>query len=280
MNPQREKQHRQGVRLILGAIVVAAILVAMYMFTLGRPVLVGDDFHDFGALIVRGSRAPGIGEHTFKLTNRTSRPLQINAITTSCGCAITESNTDVVQPGEALELDVKLIVRDNGLSVQTVSIQIENRGVQTLTVRGTGRRAQQLRSSRRLIQLVPDEPVTMSMFMDVWPDDLPSADAVPELVFEGSDGLEVTMLGWSRQREYDDRRGMPAIWTGQLRVQTSQDSLPEDAELVVRTEPQQVVRVPVEVIERKDEPPQPMSPLTDDAVPFNPLEFQPGSDPE
>lgn len=279
---QELKEHRRRPAVVLGSIVgIVAVVVVLYMLTLGRPVLVGEDRHDYGVILIPDGEEGAWAEHTFTLRNRTRQPLTIEQVHTSCGCTATRYAPHVVQPGENLEVRVMLTVSQNGLSEERAFVQTAERGMRTLTVRGVGRREQQLRTNRPGLHLRDDSEQTFVVFGDVWPDDLANGTIEPTLTVDGGDALNVRIAEWTEHRPANPRAHTPAIWSGQIVVRPADGALANEASdtiVTVTLLSKHTLELPVRLMAMPDqETPYQQNKHEHDPRQFNPLDFAPGN---
>lgn len=75
-----------------------------------------------------GSRRKGEKvEHTFVLTNPYDQPLRIRSVQRSCGCLVTGTPPDVIQPGESIDLPVRMALDSASERLgSTVTVLFEN----------------------------------------------------------------------------------------------------------------------------------------------------------
>lgn len=229
---QRRVHQRWAIFVLLGVVGLLAVLVLVYVFTLGRSPLAGPSSHDFGVVHIEG-RSSQVS-HTFTLANRTRSPIAIGEVTHSCGCTSSEPSTNLVQPGETLEITATLSLATPGRRSSEIRLHMEGLGVHTLEVSGIGRPIHRLRTRDDSLRLNPGQMRQIQFFADIWPDEWPNYQAVPQPTIETPDGVEATLEQWHLRRQPDRARSIPAIWRGALHVTLHDDALPNDAVLTLR----------------------------------------------
>lgn len=273
----KDKRRRAAIFLVV-LLAVSGSLVLLYMATLGRPWLVGEDHHDFGMIVIPIGQTDGMREHTFTLTNRTGSSITVNRVTTTCGCTATRYAPDVIEPGGTLDVSVALTVSNNGVSNQSVHIHTAERGMRTLTITGVGRREQQLRAGRLFLPLFDDREQTFAVFAEIWPGDLPDGVTEPTLSVDGGDVLHVSVQRWFEQRPASARANTPAIWNGLISVRALEgmrEAGAERAVVVVTMQPDHTLEVPVHLISGIEEPTRTGEGQNRS---LNPLDFDPGNE--
>jgi len=111
------------------ALLVAWQALAFFM----RGPLAGEYKHDFGSITLPPGGSTELN-HTFHLTNRTSKSLTINTARADCGCVSVNATFPVtLEPGAALDLPVvmRFGVRDKNVLIQ---LDCGEAGVQNLWV--------------------------------------------------------------------------------------------------------------------------------------------------
>ncbi|MFC2077375.1 rhodanese-like domain-containing protein [Candidatus Bipolaricaulota bacterium] len=95
-----------------------ALMLVLGLAAVAAPEITVDaDTYDFGT-ILEGFAV----EHTFVLTNVGDETLTIETVRATCGCTTTKLATDVLEPGESVEL--RAVVGTTGFGGQTISKQI------------------------------------------------------------------------------------------------------------------------------------------------------------
>lgn len=230
--------------IVLGVVVgLVALVVGVYMLTLGRSPLAGPSTHDFGFVTIDG--AGGSAEHTFTLTNRTSQSLQLGTPRSTCGCTVSELSTDILEPGEEVTVTAELTLRRAGRRSSEIVIPMEGRGVHTLRITGVGRTKNEIHSRRADVLLRPDHDAFLGFSVDAWPDAWDDVTDLPEPSIETPDGVKAELVSWrlTQGPEGDS----PAFWQGRITLGLADEAteLPEDAMLIVATRDSQELRVPL-----------------------------------
>ena len=86
------------------------------------PLSVNETEHDFGVISQESTVYV-----TFRVTNTTNKPVQIEKIHSSCGCTLVKSLKEVIAPRESLPLEVSFDPRDKyGISREQIWITYKN----------------------------------------------------------------------------------------------------------------------------------------------------------
>jgi hypothetical protein len=230
---------RRTLMTILVVALVPIFLIAWYWIVLARPVLVGVDHHDFGFVAVEGSYSTV--RHTFRLTNRSRKTLLINDVRTSCGCTTADNLAGhEVSPGQEIQLAAKLNLNRSGRRTESIFVEVDGRGVRTLTVTAVGRRSERLHTRQGEVTLISDRPTLLTVFADQWED---APLEAPVIVTP--DGVRHELRSWRLQSPANERRGEPARWVGQIALELVDHDieLPEDAAITVSLDAEQSLRV-------------------------------------
>jgi hypothetical protein len=241
-------------RNILTAGIVLVLLAVgawgWWYLRVGRFPLAGNFSHDYGIIPIYG-RSAGAA-HTFDLRNRTGETLTIEKIIPGCGCAEVIASTRMLEPGEHVELSVTLTLSRSGEKKTTVELVLGDAGVQTLWIRGTGRRELSLWSTQQQIMLTPGESTPLHLIAEVAStDEMP---APPTIV--APEGVSVEFLRWERIEKRDARKQWAARWRGRFRITLDTDALPDDAQLLLSLGESQ----PIAIALRQPRSPNPASP--------------------
>jgi len=223
----RKLLHRIGI----ACLVFLGICIATYItfkLTIGRSVLAGESRHDFGVVLI--DEPSSTFEHTFKLTNRTSKTLNIKNIKPSCGCTTAEPNTLVLMPGDVLELEAKLSLKSSSLRKSRISITFDDDTFHNLWIQGFGRMRQQLSASTGVLPVQPNKPAVMVVFVEVWED----IENAPEPKIVTDEGIEAKFTRWDLQFKGDDSRGKPGRWSGRILVSQTAQTIAKDAKLTLQ----------------------------------------------
>jgi hypothetical protein len=228
--------------LVLGFIVaVLGLLIGLYLLTLGRSPLAGPNTHDFGFVMISNGSASV--EHTFTLTNRTSRTLELGRPRPSCGCTVSGLSTNTVEPGEQVSVTAKLTLSQAGRRSSDIAIPIEGRGVRMLSITGIGRPVNEIHARRERIILAPGSETTVGFSVDAWTDVWHDVREVPKPKIDVPDGVSARFERWVLRAIPEHDR--PARWEGQVVLALEGDALPEDAMFVVTLREGQELRMPI-----------------------------------
>ncbi|MHC5115228.1 MAG: DUF1573 domain-containing protein [Planctomycetota bacterium] len=235
----KRRVHRISVGILL-VVIVAAGGAAVALALAGRGVLAGETHHDFG--VVRLSEDGDRFEHTFRLTNRTDEVVEIDRIKTSCGCLASTPSTNTVEPGEAVEISVSLLIKASVRKRASLTILLGERGVQTLTVEALGRRAEPLFARRPTLEVPADGAARMNIYLEREESGPPPG--ITDIT--SPDGVEATLGAWTQSRAASAASEHPAIWLTPLEVRQTGDSLPVGAAVTIRMDDERIVTVPLE----------------------------------
>lgn len=221
------RQLRAGAVLLLfvGAVVVAGL--GVYRMTLLRATLDGEREHTFETVEL-GDEAVFL-KHTFVLTNHHRQPVQIEQVTTSCGCTAAEPSTRNVAPGASVEIATTLRLTHEGIKKSKVTISYGGTRLDTLYLEGAARLAKRLRAFPGALTEPgqPLEPVILYIDYD-------TNDPPPQPQFSCPPGVRAEFAGWEQGKSMMPDAGTPARWRGRVLINLSEDAATPDAALVVR----------------------------------------------
>jgi hypothetical protein len=241
--PDATPTRKPGRELIVLSAVVLVLLLAigLYAMTLGRSPLAGESVHDFGTVML-GEDGAAV-EHTFTLTNRTRRPIELGPPRTSCGCTVSDLSTSVVEPGEDVSVTAVLTLSRAGRRSSDISIPMEGRGVRTLHVTAFGRSPREIHGRASRIQLWRDQHAVLGFSVDAWPDVWDDVMNLPEPAVLAPEGVRAELTTWRMAQSPGG--GAPTQWQGQVSVMLEADELPDDAHVTVTLREGQELRVPL-----------------------------------
>ena len=223
----RKLLHRIGI----ACLVFLGICIATYItfkLTIGRSVLAGESRHDFGVVMI--DEPFSTFEHTFKLTNRTSKTLNIKNIKPSCICTTAEPNTRVLEPGDVFELDAKLSLKTSKYTETHITLTFDDDTFHNLWIQANGRMRQQLSASTGVLPIQRNKPTVMVVFVEVWED----VENAPEPKIVTDEGIEAKFTRWNLQNKGNDPRGEPARWSGRILVSQTSETIAKDAKLTLQ----------------------------------------------
>lgn len=204
---------------VAGVCLLALVAVAVVRQEARRngPPLIGTMTHDFG--IVDLGKATSPLRHTFLLRNQSKSHVQIQKVSTTCGCTDASTDVDRVPPGGSVRVSATLRLSDSGTKqaqVLLVTDQSEQRIV-SMVLRATGRRARQLMALERHLAIQRGRSAAITIFaIDYESDQMPSP---PQC--SASDGLTVTFDGWTLVHPRHEATAQPARWQGRVEVRAS-----------------------------------------------------------
>ncbi|MHC4217503.1 MAG: DUF1573 domain-containing protein [Planctomycetota bacterium] len=234
------RQLRAAGGLVLLLLLFAGAAYGLWWVTVGRPVLAGENDHDFG--VVQLSDKPAVLDHTFQLTNRSSRIVEIRDIRTSCGCAVAEPSTRSLEPGASVDIAATLTLKREGIKKARIFlIYGDGNERDVLHVQGAARK-------RERLTLVPGPAALPSgalvqrvvFFVDYEGNDRPPSPRIttpPEVRAEFTHWVQMTRRGRAK--------GLPARWRGEVRLQRAGETLPPDTTVIVAVGADQQVEIPL-----------------------------------
>lgn len=237
--PAIRRQLRAAAVLLLIVVGVLGSAWGAYRLTVGRPRLDGERHHDFGSATLID--APVELAHTFVLTNTGSSTIEIANIRTSCGCTAAEPSTRTVGRGETLEIAATLTLKKEGRKKSRIFLEYGNSDRDVLNLEGWARHDKQLSVAPGPTRLIPGEVLErLISFRDYETNDEP-----PPPTVRAPAGVEAAFSGWRQVSRLRPRDGMPARWSGQVRIRHGEDTLESDAAVEVSVGPDELVRLPL-----------------------------------
>jgi hypothetical protein len=234
------RQLRVAGGLLLLLLVLAGAAYGVWWYTVGRPFLAGENRIDFGIAQLAGE--PVTFKHTFVLTNYKSRPVEIRDIRTTCGCAVAEPSTRMLEPGESVEIASTLTLKKEGLKTARIFL-IYDEGFErdTLHLRGAAQMKQRLSVAPGPAELGPGALLQrVIFFIDYDGNDLPPA---PSITAPAEVDAEFTQ--WTQMTRRRRATGLPARWRGEIRLSLVGESLPDDAVVAVSVDPDHKASIPL-----------------------------------
>jgi hypothetical protein len=221
------RQLRAGAVLLLFLGAVGAAGLGVYRMTVLNPTLDGERYHTFET--VELADEPVYLEHTFVLTNHQRRPIEIEQVTSSCGCTTAEPSTRKVAPGASVEIATTLRLNHEGIKKSHVNITYGGTSLDTLYLQGSARLAHRLRAFP-VASSEPGQPSELLiLYIDYDTNDPPPA---PELAPPPGVGAE--FAEWERIEPVRPSVGTPARWRGRVRITLPEGDAAIDVPLVVR----------------------------------------------
>ncbi len=221
------RQLRAGAVLLLFLGAVGAAGLGVYRMTVLAPTLDGERYHTFETVELVDE--PVYLEHTFVLTNRQRQPIQIEQVTSSCGCTTAEPSTRKVAPGASVEIATTLRLNHEGVKKSHVNIVYGGTSLDTLYLQGSARLAHRLRVFPGAATQ-PGQPLErLILYIDYDTNEQP-----PQPGFTPPPGVSAEFAGWEQIEPLRPSVGTPARWRGRLRITVAEDSATPGAPLVVR----------------------------------------------
>ena len=218
-------------RISIACLVFLGICIATYItfkLTVGRSVFAGESRHEFGVVLIDDPFSTF--EHTFKLTNRTSKTLNIKNIKPSCVCTTAEPNTRVLEPGDVFELNAKLLLKASKYTETHIKLTFDDDTVHKLWLQANGRMRQQLSASTGVLPIQQSKPTVMVVFVEVW-DDIQNA---PEPKIVTDEGIEAKFTRWDIQFKGNESKGIPGRWSGRILVSQTAQEIANNAKLTLQ----------------------------------------------
>lgn len=234
----RKLLHRIGI-IGLALIGISIATYVTFKQTIGRSELAGESRHDFGVVLI--DEPSSTFEHTFKLTNRTNKTLNIKRIKSSCICTTAEPNSRVLEPGDVFELDAKLSLKLSKFTETHIALTFDDDTVHKLWLQANGRKRQQLSASTSVLPIQINNPTVMVVFVEVW-EDIQNA---PEPKIVTDEGIEAKFTRWNLIFKGNDSSGKPARWSGRILVSQTAKSIAKDAKLTLQFKDNEVITVGV-----------------------------------
>lgn len=225
----RKLLHRIGI-ICLALIGLCLATYITFKLTVGRSVLAGESRHDFGIVLIDDPISSFT--HTFKLTNRSNKTLNITSIKPSCGCTTAEPNTRVLMPGDLLELEAKLTLKSSNYKESRITITFDDETFHNLWVKAYGRKRQSLLASAGVLGLQQNIPKVLVVFVEVW-DNVKNAPK-PKIVTD--EGIEAKFTRWNIQNKGNDANGEPARWSGRILVTKTAETIDRKAKITLQFE--------------------------------------------
>ncbi|MHC4128650.1 MAG: DUF1573 domain-containing protein [Planctomycetota bacterium] len=238
--PTLGRQLRAAGGLLLVALVLVGAAYGVWWYLAGRPVLTGDDAVDFGTAQLVAE--PVTFKHTFLLTNRKRRSIEIRDIKTTCGCAVAEPSTTTLEPGASVEIASTLTLKREGLKDARIFL-IYGDGTErdVLHLRGAARLKQRLSVVPGPAALAPGAVVERVLFyLDYDSNDSPPA---PRITAPAEVRAEFTQ--WTQMTRRRRAQGLPARWRGEVRLERADEASPDHATVVVEVGADQKAQIPL-----------------------------------
>lgn len=228
---------RSRIILIVALALAAAVSSGAwaYWYFLIRGPLAGETYHDFGEVPL-GDGLTRV-EHTFNLTNRLSRPLNIVGIRPDCGCLTVNDMRLTLQPGDSLNLPISLQAKI-GERIALIHVLFDDDTQAMLKVRAVGKPPPTLRLANladgATVTLGPDGTAEFGIMLDTY--ELYDAPALPKITSSHPTlTAEFVQAAWTLQHRPKDVKYSPTTWEARVRVRITGDAamLPGDAAITL-----------------------------------------------
>jgi hypothetical protein len=234
------RQLRAAGGLLLLLLIFAGAAYGLWWVTVGRPVLAGENDHDFG--VVQLSGKPAVLEHTFQLTNRSGRVVEIRDIRSSCGCAVAEPSIRSLEPGASVEIAAALTLKREGIKKASIFLLYGDGSERdVLHVRG----AAQMRDRLTLVPgpgALPSGALVQRVVFFV---DYEGNDRPPRPVITAPAEVRAEFTQWVQMTRRGRAKGLPARWRGEVRLQRAGETLPASTTVIVAVGTDQQVEIPL-----------------------------------
>ena len=241
---------RSSIRRQLRAALVLLLIVGgvrgsawgTYRLTIGKPQLDGVRRHDFGmAQLIDG---PVVFRHTFVLTNTSRRTIELASIGTTCGCTVAEPSTRTIGPGEVLEIEATLTLKNQGRKTSKIFLEYGGRDLDVLYLEGSARKRQRLSAAPGPRRLDPGVDLQrVILYIDYDGNDEPPAPSVT-----APDGIDASFGGWEQVSRVRRADGLPARWRGRVTLRHTGGTLSAVATAEVAVGADQAVRLPLALL--------------------------------
>jgi hypothetical protein len=204
--------HRGPLRIVI-------TLLAMLCSAQSKPVdvecdspLKGVSSHDFGR--VWFNRKAIELEHRFVLQNKSSEPVTIEKVSSSCGCAVGNVQRSQLQAGEQTEVSVRLRLSQPGPQSESVWLNLGDRGIHELKVSAIAKVKGEFYCLQRAVAVRPGKDATLVLVATR----LDNGQAPPDPEFIPPEHVTVRFGGWQLIHESDQAIGRPARWQALIYV--------------------------------------------------------------
>lgn len=219
--------------LVLPAIALALVAVVLTVQLLpkeGKMALSGESFHDFGEVTFSGHKVAL--SHTFTLVNTTTEPVEIVDTKPSCGCTVSRTSSNVVNPGEQVGISVTLSLLEGAPRTEHIWLVLRDRGTQTLTVAARGRLPRAFYAAQKAVDLrrTSETDVTLVAIISD-SDEIPASPGI-----ESPNGVTAKFEGWQLVYPRNVTLGRSARWQALVRITRIVEVVPDRARLVVSAE--------------------------------------------
>ena len=236
MEPLPE-QHAKNKNGFIGLGVAIALIVAAILFWPGQR-LVGEQEFDFGK--VTFDQLPHVVEHTFSLQNTSRSPVTVERSTATCGCTQVVTPRTVVEPGDYLDVPVRLRLSQPGIKRAEITVLLHGGGRIPLIIAADAVPKNTLRVNPTKVVVVPERDQYVEIQVN-------SETEPPPPVIQETPGLTVTMLPWELSRKAIPKLKRPAIWESLMQVGVSTTAPMDISEIHLFVEGQGSLTVPVNV---------------------------------
>lgn len=220
-------------KTLIHIIVIAIAGGVIFGFVFRKPALAGESSHNFGILDMADAKVSA--RHTFHLTNKTGKPIDIQSMKPDCGCTTAKATSMHVDSGANVDIEVTLEISKHGVKKSLITLDLGDAGVQILKVQATGRMLPRLFSPVQTIQLIPDlrtgvvSPVIVPVYASIYG----STDSPPGLTTLVPKGINATFRGWHLRHQPKDSSVTPSEWEGRIDVTRGPDELALSAEIQI-----------------------------------------------
>ncbi len=219
-------------------VIVIVLIVAFILFWPGQR-LVGQQEYDFGE--VTFDQLPHTVEHIFSLQNTSRSAVTVERATATCGCTQVVAPRSVIEPGEYLDVPVRLRLSQPGIKRAEITVLLRGGTRIPLIIAADAVPKNTLRVNPTSVVVVPerDQYVEIQLNADAKP---------PAAVIQDTPGLTVTMHPWELAKKAVPKLKRPAIWEALMQVGVSTETTMDISEIRLSVPGQGSLTVPVKVI--------------------------------
>lgn len=186
---------------------------------------------DFGSVQI--DKGPVQVSRTVGLENKESRVIEIDRVAASCGCVISETETDVLEPGSTTTLTVHLTVREVGPTEQTVYVLAGGEPFKRYKLRANGVADQELRMIVREPGLDPATRTVSCIGLLI--DHNQVVDSQPLEVVSPAEARVVSFGSWRVIEEFNEMLRRPWQRMADVVIEVPRSANEYPTEVVVRT---------------------------------------------
>ncbi len=236
---------RRQIRAVVALLVIAGgvlgVAYGVYRLTVGRPMLAGQRSHDFGTVELVDNAVDL--QHTFVLTNRSRRTIEIANVKTSCGCTAADPSTRTLPPGASVEIAATLTLKDDVRKKASIYLDYGAEDVDVLHLEAFARLRHRLKAAPGPDRLEPGETIDRLIFYL----DYDSNDAPPAPRITTPPGVRAEINEWAKVAGRRPSTGSAARWRSRLRLELTNGPPATDGDVLIEVGPDQKLTIPLEL---------------------------------